>query len=180
MNQKQVVEKVTEILTPVLEDLVIWDIEMAKEGKNLYLRVYIDREPSDEPEAETGEEHANEGEEHATEGEAPTPQGIGIEDCERISRHLSAVLDELDPITDPYMLEVSSPGLTRALKTPAHFARFIGHDVDVTLYKPYNNKKLLTGELVSFENQVVTLFFDDAEHTFEQKALASVKLAIDF
>lgn len=159
MNQKQVVEKVIEILTPALEDLIIWDVEMVKEGKNLYLRVYIDREPSEAPDVRSG---------------------IGIEDCERISRHLSGVLDELDPITEPYMLEVSSPGVTRTLKTPEHFDRYLGHDIDVSLYKPYNNKKLLTGELVSYENQVVTLYFDEAEHTFEQKALASVKLAIDF
>ena len=164
MNQKQVIEKVTEILTPALEDLIIWDIEMVKEGKNLYLRVYIDR-VADEDEA-TSEDQPQ--------------KGIGVEDCERISRYLSEKLDEIDPITDPYMLEVSSPGVTRALKTPEHFERYIGWDVDVTLYKPYNNKKLLSGELVSLENQVVTLFFDDAEHTFEQKALASVKLALDF
>ena len=152
MNQKQVIDKVYEIVTPVLEDLEIWDIEMVKEGKNLYLRVYIDREEG----------------------------GIGIDDCERISRYLSQTLDELDPITDPYMLEVSSPGITRALKRDSDFLRYIGHDIEIKLYKAHDKKKTLIGQLTAFENGVLTLTEDGKAIKFEKKDLASVRLAIHF
>lgn len=162
MNQKQVVEKVHEILEPVLDDLELWDVEMVKEGKNLYLRVYIDRDKDHDSDDQ--------------------PKGIGIEDCERISRHLSQVLDELDPITDPYMLEVSSPGVTRTLKSDSHFLRYIGYDIDITLYKPLENtkKKTFTGELISVDKDIVTIDIDGTQHRIDKKDLANVKLGFTF
>ncbi|MCQ2554734.1 MAG: ribosome maturation factor RimP [Clostridia bacterium] len=112
-------EKVREILTPYLEknDMYIWNMEMKKEGKDLVLRVYADR---------------NEG-------------YISTDDCEVLSNFLSDELDRLDPIEGEYMLEISSPGMDRELVTPEHFERYMGEMVDVSL-KDFLKEGYLKGQ----------------------------------
>jgi ribosome maturation factor RimP len=75
-------------------------------------------------------------------------EGVGIEDCERVSREISALLDVHDPIPTSYRLEVSTPGLDRTLRTPAHFARFAGARVEVELIAPRDGRRRYTGQLV--------------------------------
>jgi ribosome maturation factor RimP len=75
--------------------------------------------------------------------------GVGIEDCERVSHEVSALLDVRDPIPTAYTLEVSTPGLDRVLRTPEHFARFAGSRVHVELLAPRDGRKRYTGKLVA-------------------------------
>ena len=88
------------------------DVEFLKEGANWYLRVYIDK-----------------------------PGGIAIDDCQAVSEQLSDKLDEVDPIKQSYILEVSSPGLERPLKKDSDFERFKGEQVEVKLFQPIERKK---------------------------------------
>ena len=74
-------------------------------------------------------------------------EGVGIEDCERVSREISALLDVHDPIPGSYRLEVSTPGLDRVLRTPAHFARFAGARVEVELVVARDGRRRYTGRL---------------------------------
>ena len=104
---KKIAEVAEEILQEFLAEngLSLYDAEYVKEGPDRVLRVYIDKEDG----------------------------YIGTEDCEKVSRFLSDKLDELDPIEDNYVLEVSSPGLDRELKKDEHFSRYIGEEVEVSL-----------------------------------------------
>ena len=109
--------------------LEVWDVRFLKEGAGWFLRVFIDK-----------------------------PEGVGIEDCERMSRALSPLLDEADPIEQSYCLEVCSPGIDRELTRPEHFARFLGSPVRVRLIRPLDDgRRELCGELVSYADSVMNL-----------------------
>jgi ribosome maturation factor RimP len=75
------------------------------------------------------------------------PTGVGIEDCERVSREVSALLDVHDPMPGAYRLEVSTPGLDRVLRTPAHFERFLGAQLEAELAAPREGRRRFTGRL---------------------------------
>ena len=128
------------------------DVEFAKEGANWYLRVYIDKEG-----------------------------GVGITDCEAVSRALEARLDEKDPIEQAYILEVSSPGIDRPLKKDADFEKYQGEIVDIKLYKALDGQKQYQGELLRLENKVISIKDEEGKDiSFEQKDVASVRLAVIF
>lgn len=88
------------------------------------------------------------------------PEGVGIEDCERVSREVSALLDVEDPIPTAYTLEVSSPGFDRALRTRAHFERFVGSRVFVELSAPRDGRRRYTGTLQAVDDTGVWLLVD--------------------
>jgi ribosome maturation factor RimP len=88
------------------------------------------------------------------------PEGVGLADCERVSREVSALLDVEDPIPTAYRLEVSSPGLDRVLRTAAHFARFVGSRVFVELAAPRDGRRRYTGKLLSADEAGVALEVD--------------------
>ena len=121
-----VAEVVTSLAQPLADELgyVLWDVEYVREGADYYLRITID---SDE--------------------------GITIDDCERFSRAIDPVLDEADPITDSYHLEVSSPGIERELKTPEHIAVCIGETVEARLFAPLNGTRVHRGTLVGLSEE---------------------------
>ena len=150
-------EKVTELTARLAEPLVneqgcsLWDVEYVKEAGTWYLRVLIDKEG-----------------------------GVDILDCENISRALSDLLDEADPIQDAYTFEVSSAGADRALKKPEHFAAFLGEQVDAKFYQPVNGQKAVTGTLVGYDNGDVTLDLGDGPVTFAKKDVAQVRLHVGF
>ncbi len=143
--------KISDVVTKIAQPIVaengceLWDVEYVREAGQWYLRVYIDK-----------------------------PEGICIDDCEKISRALDPVLDEKDPIVDSYIFEVSSAGLERSLKKPEHFARFIGETVEVKLYTQYEGSKLYSGALKSFEKGAVTIAQGDGEITFAKEQIAVV------
>lgn len=149
--------KVTDIAlklaAPIAEanDCSIWDIEYIKEAGSWFLRIYLDR-----------------------------PEGVTVEHCEAVSRALSDALDEADPIEGSYVLEVSSPGADRALKTEAHFAQFMGTEVEVRLYRAVNGAKAVVGILAGYEKGDVTLETPAGPITIIKQDVAQVRLTITF
>lgn len=154
MSRREVYEEKTEkLLLPIVNQakVEIYDVEYVKEGSEFYLRCYIDKEG-----------------------------GVNIDDCETVSRALSDALDREDFIEDAYILEVSSPGLGRALKKEKHLQRSIGKDVEVRTFRPVNGVKDYLGSLKAFDNDTLTLLVADEELVFQRKDIAVIKLALDF
>lgn len=149
--------KTEELLKPIADanHVEIYDVEYVKEGSDWYLRCYIDKE-----------------------------EGITINDCEAVSRALSDELDRTDFIEDAYILEVSSPGLGRALKKDKHLEKSLFKEVDLKTYKPVNGAREFSGILKAFDENTVTIGIDPSEEaevmTFDRKDIAVIKLALDF
>ena len=168
--------KVEELLTPIAEacGVRVYDVEYIKEGTEYILRCYIDKDG-----------------------------GVTIQDCEKVSRALSDVLDREDPIRDAYTLEVSSPGLGRALTKDRHLAASIGEKVEIRLYAPRERTKEreFTGVLTGFDKESVTLRPDpgkkaghkgkkaaagaetetaEEEIVLQRKDIARIRLAVEF
>ncbi len=148
---KKVTEKVAELAKPVAEKhgCELWDVEFVKEAGQWFLRVYIDK-----------------------------PDGIGIEDCEAVSRELDPILDEADPISESYVFEVSSAGAERALKRPSDFERFIGSGVAVHLYSPRDGKKEFVGILRSYEGGDIEIEGKSGPIAFKKGEVSQVRLRI--
>jgi ribosome maturation factor RimP len=105
------------------------------------------------------------------------PEGVGLDDCERVSREVSALLDVEDPIPTSYTLEVSSPGLDRVLRTPAHFARFVGSRVFVELKEPRAGRRRYTGALLSVDEAGIVLMVDRERVEVALAEIAKARLA---
>jgi ribosome maturation factor RimP len=129
----EVAGRIRELLDPILESrgLFLWEMDFGKVGPKWLLRIYIDREA-----------------------------GVTLEDCETVSRDLSAVLDVEDFIPHEYTLEVSSPGLDRTLHTPEHFKRFVGSRVRVKTFLPISGEKVFHGELKGMEDSIVKVMLE--------------------
>lgn len=155
MTKRETYESKVEVfLLPLMEEyhFELVDVEYVKEAGNWYLRAYIDKEG-----------------------------GIAVDDCEVVSRRLGEWLDEKDFIEESYILEVSSPGLGRPLKKDKDFARSIGQDVDIKLYKPMNKQKDYTGTLKAYDEDTVTITIEDGtEIVFNRPEIALIRLAFDF
>lgn len=152
MSQGKIIKLTQELLMPIVEkeNIELVDIEFKKEGSNRYLRVYIDKE-----------------------------SGVTLDDCQKVSEELSEKLDELDPIQESYFLEVSSPGLDRPLKKESDFKRFKGEVVEVKLYEPIDGQKVIEGELIGLENNIISLNVRNAGIIgIPREKTAIVKLAI--
>ncbi len=132
-----VVEQIRQILDSILESmgLSLWDLEFQKQGQKWLLRVYIDREPG----------------------------GVTLDDCETVSRDLGAALDVEDMIPHAYTLEVSSPGLDRALTKPEHFVRFTGSMIKVKTYQPVNGQKVFRGKLIGMGDGTADIGLETGE-----------------
>jgi len=151
-------EKVVDIVARVLEDILpgtgleLVDVEYVKE-REWYLRVFLDK-----------------------------PGGIELEDCQRISEALGAKLDEMDPIKESYLLEVSSPGLDRPLKKERDFERNLGKKIDVHLYEPLpgSKEKILVGELAGFESERLNVRTPQGDMDIPADKIAQVRLHIEF
>ena len=102
--------------------------------------------------------------------------GIGVEDCETVSRQVSAILDVEDPIPGNYTLEVSSPGLDRTLTKPAHFQRFMGEDVRVKLRFPLDGRRNFRGALASADNENIEVVVDGESHRLPLSTIESARL----
>ncbi|RKQ37518.1 ribosome maturation factor RimP [Oceanobacillus halophilus] len=153
----QVTETAEKLVQPILEgkDLELVDIEYVKEGKNWFLRVYIDK-----------------------------PGGVDITECGEVSEQLSDKLDKADPIKDPYFLEVSSPGVERPLKSKEDFEKNINQNVYLKLYEQINGNKEYEGILKEFNNDMLTIEYKEKTRTkqveipFEK--IAKARLAVVF
>ena len=149
----KITDLTAELARPVVEacGCTLWDVEYIKEAGSWYLRLYIDKE-----------------------------DGVSIDDCEAVSRGVDPLLDEADPIQDPYTFEVSSAGADRPLKKPEHFEAFMGAEVDVKFYKAVNGQKNCTGILAGYEDGNVTLEMSGETVTFDKKEIAFVRLHVSF
>ena len=141
----KITEKVEALAKPVVEDegCELWAVEYVREAGSWYLRALIDKDG-----------------------------GVGIDDCERISRRLDPILDEADAIPDSYVFEVGSAGAERELKRPSDFERYIGSEVEVKLYQPYQGKKSYVGSLEAYEDGNVTV----SSVLLKKEQIAQVKL----
>ena len=130
MKNDALVTQIYEMVKPIADELnyEIYHVEYVKENGEYYLRIYIEKDG-----------------------------GIALSDCEALSRRVSDLMDEKDPIPEAYFLEVSSPGLNRTLFTEAHYKRFVGREVMVKLAKAIDGKKSVKGILkeVNEENIIV-------------------------
>lgn len=150
MKKAEIEQHCTELVTPIIEEnnFELVDVEYVKEGADFYLRVYADKEG-----------------------------GINIDDCVLISRALEAKLDEADKIKDAYILEVSSPGLTRPLKKEKDFKRSIGKLIEIKLYKAYKGSKELCGVLEAYNDDSITITIEDEQIVLNRNEISMVRLA---
>ncbi len=150
MAKQNTVQRVEEIVKPYAEELglSIWDVTFKKEGTDWYLRIFIDREG-----------------------------GVSIDDCVDLTHAVSKPLDEADPISQNYMLEISSPGVERELTRDEHFEKYIGAPVMVRTIRPVNGVRDFNGTLIAYENRQLTVKLqDDTEVSFDKKDTSFVKL----
>jgi ribosome maturation factor RimP len=131
---KNVVSLVTPLAEQVAGELgyIVWDIDYVKEGTEWFLRIDIDKDG-----------------------------GVGIDDCEKYSRTIDPLLDELNPIEEQYTLQISSPGLERVIKNDFHLERCLHEEVCVRLYAPLNGFKEYVGELIAYDSDTVTVFVEE-------------------
>ena len=142
-------EKVEKLVKPKVEEAgyELYDVEFAKEGKNYFLRIFIDNE-----------------------------KGIDLNDCEKVTNSISDILDEADYIKEQYFLEVSSPGIERVLKKNKHLQQNIGKEIEIKLFKKdENGKKEYIGILEKFNDNNITLNIYDSVINIERKDIAHIK-----
>ncbi len=155
MSRRETYEqKATALILPIIEQMKfeLVDVEYVKEGGTWYLRAYIDK-----------------------------PGGITVDDCEAVSRLFSDLLDEEDFIEDSYVMEVSSPGLDRPLKKDRDLERSIGREVDVKLFRPLAGQKEMTGTLLAFTKDTLTIGFGEEDRIdIPRETIALVRLSFDF
>ena len=150
-------ERAEALLLPIVEanGCEIYDVEYVKEGNDWYLRAYIDK-----------------------------PDGVNIVDCENVSRAFSEKLDEEDFIPDAYILEVSSPGLGRALRKDRHLEQSLGEEVEIRTYKPIDKQKEFVGILKTYDKDTITIEIENGSETkdmvFAKADIAIVRLTMDF
>ena len=150
--------KVTELVAKLAADAIaergceLWDVEYVREAGQWYLRLYLDKEG-----------------------------GVDIDDCEAVSRVVSDLLDEADPIEGSYVFEVSSAGAERALKRPSDFEKFLGSPVLVKLYKARDGRKEFAGTLAGYgPDGAIRLAVGERELAFPKSEVALCRLRIEF
>lgn len=129
----------------------VYDVEYVKEGASRFLRIYADRDG-----------------------------GIGIDECETISRALSVELDKKDPIKENYFLEVSSPGIERKLKTQKHFSSCIGKKITLSFYKPFCGEKQIVCVLTDCEDDKIKINYEDEAYEIPLSDISLAKLYFEF
>jgi len=151
--KSQIEVQVARLVEPYIEqlDLELVDVEYVKEGAHWYLRIFIDKEG-----------------------------GVDLNDCQEISRLVSEKLDQVDPISQAYMLEVSSPGLERPLNKDEDFVRFREKLVTVHTYAPFQGFKEFTGYLLGLEDKQIVLEFQGEKVSIPRELVSKTHLAIEF
>ena len=150
----KVVEICEQHINPIIEKLgyEVVEVEYAKKVDGMNLTFYID-----------------------------SPNGITIEDCEKVNNAIDTPLDELNPTNDAsYILNVSSPGLDRPIKNQRDFLKNKDKMVEVALYKQYDGKKSYSGNLVEFDENIVSIIDNDKKITFKRKEVAQITPIIKF
>lgn len=144
------VSKVAQIVTPFAAQLglEIWDIRFVKEGTDWYLRIFIDKDG-----------------------------GVSIDDCVDLTHAITKALDDADPISQSYTLEVSSPGIERELTADIHFEKYIGAKVMLRLIRPIDKVRDFNATLKAYNNGEITFTLENGEElTVNKKEISYVKL----
>ncbi len=145
-------EKVYTLLGKTIINLgyELYDVEYAKEGKDFFLRIFIDK-----------------------------PDGIDLNDCEKVNNAIMDILDEADYIKEQYFLEVSSPGVEKILRKDKHLKENIGKEVEIKLFKPINSVKNINGILYKFDNNNIYLKTQEII-CIERKNISQIKLVYNW
>ena len=145
--------KILDMLEPSVEDLgyELIDVEFHSAPGGGTLRLYID-----------------------------SADGIALEDCEAVSRQVSAILDVEDPIQGNYSLEVSSPGLDRVLRTAEHYAAFVGEDINVRLRRPVDGRRKLSGQLMAAHDERIEVSVDGSVVSVALEQIEKARLVPDY
>ena len=146
--------KLKQLLQPVVESLgcQLWGLDLQAGGKTKLLRIYIDR----------------------------AEDGIGIDDCEKVSRQSSAILDVEEAINGEYILEVSSPGMDRPLYELDHYQQFIGEDISLRLRFPYEGRRNFKGRLTAVDGDEVVVVVADNEFLFPVEGIEKANVVPRF
>ena len=136
MDKEALINNLMKLLKPVVTELgyEFYYLEFVKEDGENYLRVYID-----------------------------SKNGISLNDCEKVSRKISEILDKEDPISSSYYLEVSSPGIFRTLFTDEHLNRYINSNISLNLNKLYQGKRKFEGKLVKFDSDNIIINYENVD-----------------
>jgi len=140
-----------ELVTPVVEGMgyELWGMEFNRGGKQSSLQIFIEHE-----------------------------DGVGIEDCEKVSRQVSSVFEVEDPIAGEYRLEVSSPGIDRNLYKPEHYTKYIGERAVIKLRFPFEGRRKFAGTLVAVEDADVVIHVDDHEYMLPFDQIERAQLVV--
>ncbi len=151
MVKSSVSQSVRELVLPIVENanIELVDIEYKKEGKDWFLRVFLDKQ-----------------------------NGITVEDCKKISRQIEDIIEVEDLIPNRYYLEVSSPGLDRPLKKESDFLRYLGKSIQVSLFSPIQEKRKFTGVIQDFKESALFLDVGEETISIPIDNIASAKLEI--
>lgn len=149
----KITDLVAQLAAPAIAEqgCELWDVEYVREAGEWFLRLYLDKEG-----------------------------GVDIADCEAVSRTVSDLLDQADPIEGSYTFEVSSAGAERALKRPTDFEKFLGSPVLVKLYKARDGRKEFAGTLAGYRDGEIALTVGAEAHTFAKAEVAHCRLRIEF
>ena len=141
-------ERVENLLEKTIKNLgyTLYDVEYAKEAKNYFLRIFIDK-----------------------------ADGIDLNDCEKVNNAITELLDEADYIKDMYFLEVSSPGIERVLRKDKHLKQYIGEEIEVSLFKSINGNKQMQGILESFDSKNIALKYNNETIEIPRKGISLIK-----
>lgn len=146
-------EKVEELLKPIINNIgyKLYDVEYAKEAKNYFLRIFIDKEDGT----------------------------IDLDDCEKVNDAITDILDEADYIKEQYFLEVSSPGIERVIRKNSQLEENIGVNIEIRLFKPINGEKVYQGILKKFNDEQITIE-NEAEIDIPRKNISLIKTVFDW
>jgi len=145
-------QEIEALIRPSIESMGIefWGCEYHRQGRHSLLRIYIDM-----------------------------PEGVVLDDCERVSRQVSALLDVHDPITEHYNLEISSPGEPRPLFYPEQYTRYLGQEVYLRLGRPVDERRNITGTIKAVQDEALILTEKDIEHTFPFSNIIKAHLTVE-
>lgn len=146
-------DKVEKLVKPIIESLgyELYDCIYLKEGKDYFLRIYIDNKT-----------------------------GISLEDCEKVNNGINDILDDANYIKEQYFLEVSSPGIERILRKDKHLKDNIGSEIQINLFKPVNERRQINGILKGFTENNIVIKCKDREIILERNNISLIKLKYDW
>ena len=150
---KNIEEKVEQLIEKTINELgyKLYDVEYAKEGKDYFLRIFIDKN-----------------------------EGIGLNDCEKVNDAVNPILDAADYIKEQYFLEISSPGIERTLRKDKHLKQNIGEKVEIKLFKPINKQKNIIGILKDYNAEQIEIETSEEVCKIDRKNISIIKTVYEW